>query len=65
MRPSPDFVRTLIHEYDPGKRHEYYERTKKLKGRRKGMASDPFGNRQSRGGVPAAKPKSNQAKENL
>lgn len=26
----------LVHEYDPVKRHEYYERTKKLKGRVKG-----------------------------
>lgn len=31
-----DFVRTLIHAYDPVKRKEYYERTKKLKGRRRG-----------------------------
>ena len=28
--------RALVHEYDPVKRHEYYERTKKLKGRGKG-----------------------------
>lgn len=31
-----EFVHSLFHEYDPVKRHEYYERTKKLKGRKKG-----------------------------
>lgn len=36
----------LVHEYDPVKRHEYYERTKKLKGRSKG-ASQTSGTKSS------------------
>lgn len=34
---------SLAHEYDPVKAHAYYERTKKLKGRRKGRQPDPSG----------------------
>lgn len=35
-KPSSSLPPFLVHEYDPVKRHEYYERTKKLKGRVKG-----------------------------
>lgn len=50
------FARTLIHEYDPVKRHQYYERTKKLKGRGSGLSdpsptTDSSGQRKASGGV--------------
>jgi hypothetical protein len=47
MRPPTDLEREqLAHRYDPVKAHEYYERTKKLKGRNKGQTVVPSGNRQ-------------------
>lgn len=36
-----EFIKSFFHEYDPFKAHLYYERTKKLKGRRNGMTSSP------------------------
>lgn len=38
LKSKPSYEPYLVHEYDPVKRHEYYERTKKLKGRKKGLA---------------------------
>jgi len=34
-------IGSLVSNYDPVKAHEYYERTKKLKGRRRGSSVDP------------------------
>ena len=48
----------LVHEYDPQKRHDYYERTKHLKGRGKGGTQTPSNrSRQGNGsgGVPNPK----------
>jgi len=46
MRTPTDHELDLVHAwaasiYDPVKAHEYYERTKKLKGRRRGSTQDP------------------------
>ena len=50
----------LVHEYDPVKRHEYYERTKKLKGRRKGVAQpSTSGTSQTKGSGSSSKSKTN------
>ena len=40
---NEEFAHSLFHEYDPVKRKEYYERTKKLKGRKKGLSETTSG----------------------
>lgn len=47
----------LAHAYDPVKAKEYYERTKKLKGRKKGAAPVATGGRQPAGNFSKAPPK--------
>lgn len=60
------FLNSLFHAYDPAKAHEYYERTKKLKGRKKG-AGQSVGERRSQQNPTniSHKPKPQQSKEQL
>lgn len=56
-----EFIKSLFHAYDPSKydpvkAHAYYERTKKLKGRRKGKKPVPVSKRQ-RSYYPTQQPK--------
>jgi hypothetical protein len=39
--PTEYDLERLMHEYDPAKAHDYYERTKHLKGRKKGSGQVP------------------------
>lgn len=47
----------LSHAYDPVKAKEYYERTKKLKGRKKGVTPEPAGGRPTAGNFSKTPPK--------
>lgn len=50
MSGAREFIQDFLqHEYDPVKAHEYYERTKKLKGRKAAVAA-PASDRQRSGG---------------
>jgi hypothetical protein len=41
LAPTEFDLSQLVHVYDPAKAHEYYLRTRKLKGRPKGQSVDP------------------------